>query len=183
MQENELLNPEELQSSKLAILPVDPTALVEEEIVMEGVEDVVETTEDDLNKKNYVKITPTFYIKSVELEEGEEEKLDEEGKVIELFKILNPETSVVETRELTVEEKHEVMVLQLKESKIKFQPVKHGAIKTVGTSTIISSIGRERKVKDKEIQTNVTTNQFGAAYHKKRQRRNKLAKASRKANR
>jgi len=75
------------------------------------------------------------------------------------------------------------MVLQLKESRIRFRSVKHGVVKTVGTSTVVSSIGREHKVKDKEIQTNITTNLFGAAYRKKRQRKNKMAKASRKANR
>jgi len=156
MQEKEIINPEELQSPKLATVPVDPTALEQEEKIMEGVEDVVEITEEDLDKKSYVKITPTFYIKSIKPEEGEE-KLDDEGNPIELFKILNPETQVVETRELTDEEKKEILIQQLKESRMRFNPIKHNG--------------------------NVTTNRFGAAYRQKRKNRNKLAKASRKANR
>jgi len=177
MVENDKLSPEELQTPKLATLPVDPKELEAEEKLMEGVEEELQEA-DDLDKKNYVKISPTFYIKSIDSEE-----VDEEGEKIELFQILNPVTDVVETRELTDEEKHEVMVLQLKESRIRFRSVKHGVVKTVGTSTVVSSIGREHKVKDKEIQTNITTNLFGAAYRKKRQRKNKMAKASRKANR
>jgi len=177
MVENDKLTPEELQTPKLATLPVDPKELEAEEKLMEGVEEELQEA-DDLDKKNYVKISPTFYIKSIDSEE-----VDEEGEKIELFQILNPVTDVVETRELTDEEKHEVLVLQLKESRIRFRSVKHGVVKTVGTSTVVSSIGKERQVKDKEIQTNITTNQFGAAYRKKRQRKNKMAKASRKANR
>jgi len=154
MQENDKLNPEELQPQNLATLPVNAVELEVEEKIMEGVEDVVEISPEDLDKKNYVKISPTFYIQSVE---NEEEKLDEEGKPIELFKILNPETSVVETRELTDEEKREILIVQLKESKLKFKNSIHDG--------------------------NVTHTKFGAAYKKKRQHRNKLAKASRKANR
>ena len=67
MQENEPINPEELQVSKLNIVPVDPTELETEEKIMEGVEDVVETTEDDLDKKNYYKVSPTFYIQAVKV--------------------------------------------------------------------------------------------------------------------
>jgi len=153
MQEKELINPEELQSPKLATIP----ALGQEEKIMEGVEDVVEITEEDLDKKSYVKITPTFYVKSVKPEIGEEPKLDDEGNPIELFKILNPETQEVETRELTDEEKKEILIQQLKESRMRFNPIKHNG--------------------------NVTTNQFGAAYRKKRQMRNKLAKKARQKNR
>lgn len=178
MQENDKLNPEELQSPKLATLPVDPTALEEEEKIMEGVEDVVEEiTPEDLDKKNYLKVSPTFYVKSVETEE-----LDEDGEKIELFKILNPETQEVETRELTDDEKKELFIMQLKQSRKTFNPLSH-PVKTVGTSTIINSIGKERQVKEKALVTNETVNKFGADYRKKRQRRNKMAKASRKANR
>jgi len=149
-------------------------AEVEAEIAAEAIED---DGTDDLNKKTYIKITPTLYIKPVK-----GEKTDDKGEKIEVYKILNPITGTLETRELAGEEKHEIQVLRLKESHIKFHPIKHG-VKIVGTQTIVSSIGRERKVKSKEIQTNVTVNQFGADYRKKRQRKNKMQKASRKANR
>lgn len=149
MQEKELLNPEELQSPKLATTPVEESELKAQEIKMVDVE--------DQDKNTYVKISPTFYIKFVETEEGEEENLDDEGNPIELFKILNPETGVVVTRELTDEEKKEILILQLKESRIKFRNTVHKG--------------------------KVTTNKFGADYRKKRQTRNKMAKASRKANR
>lgn len=193
MQENEQLNPEELQTPKLATLPVDPTALEQEEKIMEGVEDMSpeelekvkaelqkltdKLDADDLDKKNYVKISPTFYLQAVKTEE-----LDEEGEKIELFKILNPVEGTVETRELTDDEKKELLVTELKRSRQRFNPFSHPT-KTVGTEIVVSSIGRERKVKTKEYQTNVTKNQFDTAYKQKRKRRNKLAKASRKANR
>jgi hypothetical protein len=177
MQENEQLNSEKQQLPKLTTVPVDPTVL-EEEIVMEAVEDAVETTEDDLNKKNYIKISPTFYIRSID-----SDKVDEDGEKIELFQILNPENNVIEKRELSTEEKHEILVQQHKESKIKFHPLKHGTVKTIRITTVVNQIGRKHKVKIKDVQTNLTTNQFGAEYRKKRQRKNKMAKASRKANR
>jgi len=177
MQENEPINPEELQVSKLNIVPVDPTELEVEEKIMEGVEDVVETTEDDLDKKNYYKVSPTFYIQAVESEE-----LDDEGEKIELFKILNPETNVVETRVLTDEEKKELFITELKRSQKKFNPISHPT-QVVRTETLTSPIGRKLVRKEREIQTNLTVNKFGASYRKKRQNRNKLAKASRRANR
>lgn len=183
MQENDKLNPEELSSPKLATVPVDPTALEQEEKIMEGVEDVVEEINaEDLDKKTYYKVSPTLYIKSAETEEGEEEKLDDEGNPIELFKILNPETGVVETRELTDEEKRELFIAELKKSKQTFNPIKNPT-KVVGRSTVVNSLGNERQIKEKAIITNETVNKFGAAYRKKRQRKNKMAKASRKANR
>lgn len=179
MQDSNKLTPEELQSPKLTTLPVNTTELEAEEKLMEGVEEELQTAlnEDDLDKRNYVKISPTFYIKSID-----SNKVDEEGEKIEIFQILNPKTNVVETRELTVEEKHNIMVQQLKESRIKFQSIRN-PVKTIGTSLVVSSIGRERQVKIKGVQTNLTTNRFGAEYKKKRQRKNKMAKASRKANR
>ena len=182
MSEIDNVNPE---STELPVVEnLNPISLAEEiqaevesEVAIEAnlMEGVDET--DDLNKKNYIKITPTLYIKPVE-----SDKTDDKGEKIELYQILNPVTETVETRELTGEEKHEIQVLRIKESHIKFRPIKHG-VKTVGTQTIVSSIGRERKVKSKEIQTNITVNQFGADYRKKRQRKNKMQKASRKANR
>jgi len=141
------IEPEELQNPKLTTIPVDTAELEAEEKIMEGVED-----EEDLNKKNYVKITPTFYVQSIPSEE-----VDSEGKKIELFKVLNPETNTVETRVLTDEEKHEILVQQLKDSRIKFRNTIHDG--------------------------NVTTTKFGPDYKKKRQRKNKLVKASRRANR
>lgn len=174
MQENEQLNPEELQVSKLATLPVDPTASEEMEKVLEAVEEVVDTTEEDLDKRNYLKITPTFYVQGVENEDEDSEE--------ELFKILNPETGVVETRELTDDEKKEFLVSELKKSRKRFDPLSNPT-KTVGMSTVVSSIGRERKIKEKAVVTNETVNQFGDKYKQKRKRRNKMAKASRKANR
>lgn len=138
MQEQEQLNPEDLQVSKTTTTPESDVvnATAPEEIIPE-----------DLDKKNYLKVSPTFYIKAVESEDDEEE----------LFKILNPETSEVEIRELTDEEKKEIYLLELKRSRKVFNPIKHDG--------------------------NVTTNQFNAKYKQKRRRRNKLTKASRKNNR
>ena len=59
--------------------------------------------------------------------------------------------------ELTEEQKREFLIEQLKQSKIKFRPIVHRG--------------------------KVTTNQFDAAYKKKRQNRNKMQKQSRKNNR
>jgi len=132
------------------------TPVVEEEGRIDEFPELLEE-DDDLNKKTYYKISPTLYIKKVLLEEGKEEELDEEGNVIELFKILNPETGVVEERALTDEEKHEVLVLDLKQSKIRFRNTVHDG--------------------------NVTKTKFDANYKQKRKRRNALAKKSRKANR
>jgi glutaredoxin len=149
MQENEKLNPEELNVSSIKdpnALGLSPDELEVEEKIMEGVEELIE---EDLDVKSYLKVTPTLYIKAVPSEEGEEDK--------ELFKILNPETQEVEVRELTDDEKKELYIKQLKESRRVFNPVKHNG--------------------------NKTTNQFGSKYKQKRKRRNKLAKASRKANR
>ena len=142
MQENENLNPEELNVSK--IIQPNPDELEVEEKIMDGVE---ELTEEDLDVKTYLKVTPTLYIKAIESDDPESE----------LFKVFNPETQEVETRELTDDEKKELYIKQLKESRKVFKSIRHDG--------------------------NVTTNQFGSAYRKKRKRRNKLTKASRKANR
>jgi len=182
MQENDRLNPEELQSPKLATLPNLPTeegVIFTPELEEEGRIDELpeEITDEDLNVKNYLKVSPTFYVKAVETDE-----LDEEGEKKEVFQILNPETQTVETRELTDDEKKELFIMQLKQSRKKFNPLSHPT-KTVGTSIVVSSIGRERTLKEKEYVTNQTVNKYGSAYKQKRKRRNKLAKASRKANR
>jgi len=175
MIEKDNLNPEELQVPSLSTTP---------EVSVEELEKIEKEIQDieDLNKKNYTKITPTLYIKTIETEEGEEEKLDEDGKKIEVFQILNPETKVVEKRELTDDEKHDLLVQQIKASHKKFQPTKYGN-KTVGTSTITSQIGTKRTVKNKEIQTNIIVNKYNDSYRKKRKNKNKLTKASRRGNR
>jgi hypothetical protein len=122
-----------------------------EENIVENIEEV--SSIDDLNKRSYVKISPTFYVKYVKTDEptveGEEKK--------EFYKIFNPETLVVETRELTDEEKHEILVKELRDSKVKFRNTIHKG--------------------------KVTITKFNNDYRKKRQSKNKMAKASRKANR
>lgn len=110
MQENDKkLNPDELNVSK----PVssNPDELEAEEKIMEGVEELVE---EDFDKKTYLEITPTLYIKAVESDEDEE-----------LFKIFNPETQDIEVRELNDREKKLLYVKQLKESQKVFNPIKH----------------------------------------------------------
>jgi len=183
MPENEQLNPEELQVKALTTQPVDE--LEAEEKIMEDVEELLDTTGDDLDVKTYLRVSPTFYIKAVETEE-----LDDEGEPLEIFKILNPETGVVEERELTDDEKKELFVRQLKESRKVFNPLSHPT-KVVGETTMEHPIlkgakgkpARVRVIKEREVVTNITTNKFGAAYKKKRQTRNKMRKKSRKANR
>lgn len=143
--------------------------------LMEGVEEATDDT-DDLDKKNYRKITSTFYIKPAGTEKNDK------GEDVNLYKVFNPETQVVEKRQLTDVESHEILVQGIKESHIKFHPIKHG-VATIGYNTVTSSIGRKRQVKDKEVQTNITTNQFNKDYRKKRQKKNRMARASRKASR
>jgi hypothetical protein len=88
---------------------------------------------------------------------------------------------------LTEEEKHEQFISALKESKIKFRPIKNFIKKVIKTTNIIQPFGgsyHATKVEKFEtIQTNVTTNQFGTEYKKKRKTKNRMAKQSRKANR
>jgi hypothetical protein len=79
------------------------------------------------------------------------EEIKDENVVIE------EEPQTEETRELTDEEKHELLIKSLKESRIRFKPIKH-----VG---------------------NITTNQFGSAYKKDRRRKNNQQRKSRRANR
>lgn len=178
------LNPEELQSQIYKSEEAVGSAISEEleaktpeelEELKAELEQITEELDaEDLDKRNYVKVSPTFYIRSVENEDEDDET--------ELFKILNPVEGTVETRELTDDEKKELLVTQLKMSRQKFQPLSHPT-KTVGTETVVTSIGREKKVKTKEYQTNLTVNKYGNAYKQKRKRKNKMAKASRRANR
>jgi len=70
---------------------------------------------------------------------------------------INKEAVPEEPKELTEEEKRANLIQAIKDSKIKFKNIKHNG--------------------------NVTTVMFNADYRKKRQRKNKIAKASRKANR
>ena len=89
-----------------------------------------------------------------------------------------------EPKELTEEEKKAIFIQQLKESKIKFRPIKHYVVKT---TTVLSEeldvMGKRKKRRDSVVLTNVTTNKFGKAYHDKRRSKNKAQKASRRANR
>jgi hypothetical protein len=89
--------------------------------------------------------------------------------------------------ELTEEEKHEQFIKALKASKIKYHPVRNFVKKVVKTISIVQPFGgsyHKTKVERFEtIQTNVTTNQFGSDYKKKRNKKNKMAKKSRAANR
>ena len=187
------LTPEDLQAPKLATLPVDPTALAEEEKIMEGVEDMSpeelekmkaelqkltdKLDADDLDKKNYYELSPTVYIQSVKNEDEDDET--------ELFKVLNPETDEVVTRELTDEEKKELLIQQLKNSRKTFNPIKN-PVRTVGLTVIEKQYGTKKKnviEKTREVITNETVNPYGAAYKAKRKRKNNLKKTSRKANR
>jgi hypothetical protein len=166
-----------------SINPVSITEEIKKEVeseveiegkLMEGVEELDDS--EDLNKKTYLKITPTFYIKPAGTEKNKE------GEEVKLYKILNPETDDVEKRPLTDGEKHEIFVRDLKESHIKFHPIKN-ATKIVGISTVVNSIGIKRQIKNKTVLTNITTNQFGSAYKKKRRRKNQLQKQSHKNSR
>ena len=64
---------------------------------------------------------------------------------------------IPEEVELTDEEKKKIFIEQLKKARMKFNPIKQKG--------------------------NVTTNQFGTTFKKKRAQKNKQAKASRRANR
>jgi len=144
------INPEDI--SIPAVTEVANTDVAKETLTEEEQMEIIEKLqeEDDLDKKTYTKITSTFYVKTVPREEGQDED-------IEYFKILNPETGDVETRELTDDEKKEIIVHELKESRKVFNPIRHNG--------------------------NKTTNQYGGKYKQKRKRKNSLTKKSRKANR
>jgi len=85
----------------------------------------------------------------------EEIKAEVEAEVA--AEAINKEAVPEEPKELTEEEKRANLIQAIKDSKIKFKNIKHNG--------------------------NVTTVMFNADYRKKRQRKNKIAKASRKANR
>ena len=72
------------------------TPIVEEEGRIDEFPEETFDPIDELDPKNYIKVTPTLYVRPAELEEGEEKEVDEEGNEIDLYMILNPETGVVE---------------------------------------------------------------------------------------
>lgn len=88
-------------------------------------------------------------------------EVEEEGKVDE-FPGLDENQD--ETKELTEEEKHELFIQMLKESKIKFRPVKHPVVNGVVVSNVVKS-------------------KFGVPHKKERKRKNRQQNKSRKANR
>jgi hypothetical protein len=118
-----------------------------------------------------------------EIEAEVQEELKNEGAVEGAVEGAT-EGAEEEPKELTDEEKHEIFINALKESKIKFHPIKHSTVKSTWVETEeLDVLGRKKKRKDSTILTNVTVNQFGADYKQKRKRKNRLQKASRKANR
>ncbi len=176
------LNPEDLQVPQLTTTPAEPEELKTEEVSVEDLEASkaeLEEIFDELDKDNYIEISPTLHVQPVKTDVDD---VDEDGKVRELFKVLNPETGDVETRELSVEEKHEILVFQLKESRKVFHPIKN-PVKTVAINIVEKLSGRKVREKIREVATNETVNQFGTTYKKKRKRKNALKNKSRKANR
>jgi nitrogen regulatory protein PII-like uncharacterized protein len=153
------------------------TSVVEEEkfneiskqITEENGEAIEDITENVVSK--YVKISPTFHVAFL--------RNDDEH---EIYRVFNPQTNATEDRELTDNEKHEILVKEIKESKIKFRPTKY-AVKTTEIIKVPRKIRGFRKEKIKTVLTNITVNKFGAEYRKKRQQKNKAQRASRKANR
>jgi hypothetical protein len=130
-----------------------------------------------------VKTPEELIVITEEIKKEVESEVEIEGKLMEGVEEGLPGESVPEaSKELTDEEKKALYIKNLKESRIRFHPVKN-AVKTVGVHAVESLIGRIRQVKDKEVQTNLTTNQFGRTYRKARKRKNKLQKQSRKNNR
>jgi len=110
-----------------------------------------------------------------------ESEVEIEGKLMEGTE--EALTNEEKPKELTDEEKKAIYIQQLKESHIRFKPIKHELTKTVVVGTEPTFFGRKRVIKSKSTQTNVTTNQFDADYRKKRKNKNRMARASRKANR
>lgn len=135
---------------------------------------------DDKDVKSYYKVSDTLYIKSADMsaEEGEEPNPD-------MFKIFNPITGIVETRELTDSERKEFLVAELKRNKKTFRKLSHPKM-TVGVTKEKSTVGNNRTlrtVKEQVVQTNVIVNKYGTDFKKKRKNKKKLSNASRKANR
>lgn len=144
---------------------------VQEELKNEGATDgAIEGAIDGATQK-YIKISPTFHVLFLS---GNSEQ--------EIYRVFNPQTGTVEERELTDNEKHEIVVKELKESKIRFRPTKF-AVKTTEIVEVPRKFGGTRKEKNKTVLTNVTVNQFGSDYRKERRRKNRAQRASRKANR
>ena len=150
---------------------------LEEEVVEEYVPEEL-TEPEDLDEKNYLQISPTFCVQYVEPEDPDD--VDEDAP--QLYKILNPETGTAEKRPLTDEEKREIYIFELKESRKTFKPTKHPK-KTVAVLNTVDFRGKDRRVKQKEFVTNETVNPYGTKYKQKRKRKNTLAKKSRRANR
>jgi thiamine phosphate synthase YjbQ (UPF0047 family) len=92
-----------------------------------------------------------------EIEAEVQEELKNEGAVEGATEGATEGAVEEEEKELTEEEKRELFIKALKDSKIRFKNVKHDG--------------------------NITTVKFGTDYRKKRQRKNRMQKASRKANR
>ena len=136
------------------------------------------TAPEDLDKKNYIKISPTFYVQPLF---GETIK-NEEGEDEELYKVLNPETEVAEKRLLTDKEKREIFITDLKKSKIKYHPTKFGT-KKLSETLVDRKFGGKRIERETTVLTNVTVSRFDANYRKKRQQKNKQARKSRQINR
>lgn len=105
----------------------------------------------------------------------------ENDKVKELNEKLNDEI-LQQKEELTDEEKKELYIKQLKESRKKFQPLTHPT-KVIDTYTEENFMGRKHKIKERIVQTNVTKNKFDVDYKKKRKKKLKMTKISRKNNR
>lgn len=78
--------------------------------------------------------------------------------------IINDEQISEEPTELTDEEKRELLIKQIKESKKKFKPIKHPEMNGIPI-------------------TNLTVNKYGTKFKKERKRKNKQAKKSRRTNR
>lgn len=117
-----------------------------------AIDGAVDGAIDEATKK-YIKISPTFHV--VYLSGNSEQ---------EIYRIHNPQTGTVEERALTDDEKHEIFVKELKESKMKFRSTRY-------------------VVKNGVVLTNTVVNQFGSAYKQERKRKNRAQKKSRKANR
>lgn len=89
--------------------------------------------------------------------------------------------NLAESEDLTDEQKKEIYIEQLKESKVHYQPTKNKKI-TLAENIVINKLGFKHKERTTTILTNETVSKFGADYRKKRQTKNKAARKSRRAN-
>lgn len=87
-----------------------------------------------------------------------------------------------EPKELTEEEKKAIFIQNLKDSRIRFHPIKH-PVKSEVVGVKEGVFGRKTIQRGTTVLTHITTNQFDSEYRKKRQKKNRMARASRKANR